>query len=112
MADQAVMSKMSPEFQQAVEDGRHLTSKPTNEDLLEAYGLFKQATQDPPIEKSEKPGMFDLKAKAKRNAWQKIIDDGYADPKKAEARYVEHIAGMKESYGYDATKEPEPIGGK
>ena len=28
---------------------------------VQLYGLFKQGTQDPPIESSDKPGMFDLK---------------------------------------------------
>lgn len=34
------------------------------------YGLYKQALQDPPIEDAETPGMFDLKGKAKKRAWQ------------------------------------------
>lgn len=36
----------------------------------EMYGLYKQALQDPPIEDAETPGMFDLKGKAKKRAWQ------------------------------------------
>jgi hypothetical protein len=31
---------------------------------IQLYGLFKQASQDPPIESSDKPGMFDLKVKS------------------------------------------------
>lgn len=34
------------------------------------YALYKQALQDPPIEKAEQPGTFDLKGKAKKRAWQ------------------------------------------
>lgn len=34
------------------------------------YALYKQALQDPPIEKAENPGTFDLKGKAKKRAWQ------------------------------------------
>lgn len=31
------------------------------------YALFKQGTQDPPFDKAEKPGMFDLKVGS--SAW-------------------------------------------
>ena len=40
------------------------------------YALFKQATQDPPIDKAEAPGMFDMKGKAKKKAWQDVVDKG------------------------------------
>ncbi|KAG9980114.1 hypothetical protein KCU78_g21745, partial [Aureobasidium melanogenum] len=48
-------------FKKAVEDSRKLQAKPSDDELLQLYGLFKQGTQDPPIESSDKPGMFDLK---------------------------------------------------
>lgn len=44
-----------------------LTSRPSNEDLLALYALFKQAGSGDVSGK--KPGMFDLKGRAKYEAW-------------------------------------------
>ncbi|KAG9995279.1 hypothetical protein KCU78_g18019, partial [Aureobasidium melanogenum] len=63
------------------------------------YGLFKQGTQDPPIESSDKPGMFDLKGKAKRNAWQKLVDEGVT-PEDAQKKYVALVESLKKKHGY------------
>jgi diazepam-binding inhibitor (GABA receptor modulating acyl-CoA-binding protein) len=75
------------------------------------YALYKQATQDPPIEKSEAPGVFDLKGKAKKRAWQKIVDEGVT-PEEAQERYIKLIEELKTVYGFDESKEPEAVGGK
>jgi len=60
---------VSAEFQAAAEASRQLEAKPSDDELLQLYALYKQALQDPPIEKAENPGMFDLKGKAKKRAW-------------------------------------------
>lgn len=75
------------------------------------YGLYKQATQEPPIEKSETPGTFDLKGKAKKRAWQKVVDEGVT-PEQAQKQYIDLIEKLKETYGFDASKVPEAVGGK
>lgn len=72
--------------------------------------MYKQALQDPPIEKAENPGTFDLKGKAKKRAWQKIVDEGVT-PEEAQTKYIELIEKMKETYGYDESKAPEAVGG-
>jgi diazepam-binding inhibitor (GABA receptor modulating acyl-CoA-binding protein) len=74
------------------------------------YALYKQALQDPPIEKAETPGLFDLKNKAKKKAWQKIVDEGVT-PEQAQEKYIALIEELKTSYGFDADKEPEAVGG-
>lgn len=75
------------------------------------YALYKQATQEPPIEKSEAPGTFDLKGKAKKRAWQKIVDEGVT-PEQAQEKYIALIELLKTTYGFDADKVPESVGGK
>jgi len=97
-------------FKTAVEESRKLKAKPSNDELLQMYAYFKQATQDPPIEKAENPGTFDLKGKAKKKAWQKIVDEGVT-PAQAETKYVELVNSLKTKYGYDANKVPEAVGG-
>lgn len=75
------------------------------------YALYKQATQEPPIEKAEAPGTFDFKGKAKKAAWQKVVDAGVT-PEQAQEQYVALIEKLKVEYGFDASKVPESVGGK
>ncbi|PSK38120.1 hypothetical protein B9Z65_1311 [Elsinoe australis] len=95
----------SAQFKKAVEDSRKLKQKPSDTELLDLYALFKQGTQDPPIEQTQAPGMFELKAshsvpeKAKRNAWQKIVDQGVS-PQDAQTRYIKLVDELKKKYGY------------
>ncbi|KFY74927.1 hypothetical protein V499_05084 [Pseudogymnoascus sp. VKM F-103] len=102
---------LSPAFNQAVVDSKKLVEKPSNDHLLEMYGLYKQATQDPPIEKSEAPGVFDLKGKAKKRAWQKVVDEGVT-PEQAQEKYIALIEQLKVLYKFDENKVPEAVGGK
>ncbi|ELR04130.1 hypothetical protein VC83_02052 [Pseudogymnoascus destructans] len=102
---------LSPAFNQAVMDSKKLVNKPTKDHLLEMYGLFKQATQDPPIEKSEAPGAFDLKGKAKKRAWQKVVDKGVT-PEQAQEQYIALIEQLKATYEFDESKVPEAVGGQ
>ena len=52
--------------QQCVQD---LSKRPSNEDLLELYALYKQATVGDVTGK--RPGMLDMKGRAKYDAWAK-----------------------------------------
>ncbi|KAI9860273.1 MAG: hypothetical protein M1824_003275 [Vezdaea acicularis] len=99
----------SPEFKKAVEDSKKLTAKPDNDELLQLYGLYKQGTQDPPFDQTEKPGMFDLKGKAKYTAWKAVFDKG-TTAEDAQAEYVELVEKLKEIHGYDPSKVPEAVG--
>ncbi|KAI1102372.1 putative fatty acid binding protein [Jackrogersella minutella] len=101
------MVEISPAFATAQEDSKKLTSKPSNDDLLELYALFKVGNGED-FSKAEKPGMFDLKAKYKYQAWQKIVDEGIS-PEAAQERYVKLVEELKEKYGYDANKVPEAV---
>ncbi|KFA67704.1 hypothetical protein S40285_00916 [Stachybotrys chlorohalonatus IBT 40285] len=98
----------SEAFNKAVADSKKLTSKPGNDDLLELYGLYKVATGED-ISKAPAPGMFDLKGKAKKNAWQKVVDDG-TSPQQAQDQYIALVERLKTSCGYDENKEPEAVG--
>ena len=55
------------DFQEAVNRSKNLTRRPSNEELLDLYALFKQAT-DGDVS-GERPGGFDFKAIAKFDAW-------------------------------------------
>ncbi|GKT45618.1 putative acyl-CoA-binding protein [Colletotrichum spaethianum] len=98
----------SEAFKQAVIDSKKLTAKPGNDELLELYGLYKVSTGED-ISKAPKPGMFDLKGKAKQGAWQKVVDEGVT-PELAQEKYIALVNTLKDKYGYDANKEPEAVG--
>ncbi|KIV89563.1 hypothetical protein PV10_06953 [Exophiala mesophila] len=99
----------SAKFTQAANESRQLKAKPSNDELLELYALFKIANGED-ITKAPAPGVFDLKGKAKHKAWQKEVDAG-TSAETAETRYIALIAKLKEKYGFDASKAPEPVGG-
>lgn len=63
------MADIEEQFQKAAEDVKNLKSRPNDEELLEIYALFKQATVGD--NKQPKPGMFQLKEKAKHEFWLK-----------------------------------------
>jgi diazepam-binding inhibitor (GABA receptor modulating acyl-CoA-binding protein) len=52
---------------EAVALTQKFTTRPTNEELLKLYGLYKQATEGD--NEGERPGGFDFKAAAKYNSW-------------------------------------------
>lgn len=63
------MATLEEQFQQAAKDVANLVKRPNDEELLNIYGLFKQATVGD--NGQAKPGMFQLKENAKHDAWLK-----------------------------------------
>jgi len=57
-------------FESAVERSKQLTKRPTNEELLQLYSLYKQATEGDVS--GDRPGGFDFKAIAKYDAWSDL----------------------------------------
>jgi diazepam-binding inhibitor (GABA receptor modulating acyl-CoA-binding protein) len=57
-------------FEDAVAQSKQLTKRPSNEELLQLYSLYKQATEGDVT--GERPGGFDFKAIAKFDAWSEL----------------------------------------
>ena len=55
------------DFAEALERVGKLSRRPSNEQLLELYGLYKQATEGDV--KGSRPGILDLMGRAKFDAW-------------------------------------------
>ncbi len=55
-------------FEDAQARLKKLTERPSNEEFLDLYGLFKQATEGDNTTK--KPGMFDMKGQFKWKSWK------------------------------------------
>jgi diazepam-binding inhibitor (GABA receptor modulator, acyl-CoA-binding protein) len=60
---------LSEKFEDAQRRVKALSSTPGNDDLLELYALFKQATAGDVT--GSRPGMMDFKGRAKFDAWTK-----------------------------------------
>jgi len=77
------------EFDAAAESVKNLTVRPSDADLLELYGLYKQGTVGDV--NTERPGMFDMKGKAKWDAWNGNKGMSQDD---AKAKYVAKAASL------------------
>ncbi|XP_019948881.1 acyl-CoA-binding domain-containing protein 7 [Paralichthys olivaceus] len=55
------------EFEKMADDVKKVKTKPSDQELLDLYGLYKQSVVgDVNV---DQPGMLDMKGKAKWNAW-------------------------------------------
>uniref|UniRef100_A0A069DNM0 Putative acyl-coa binding protein n=1 Tax=Panstrongylus megistus TaxID=65343 RepID=A0A069DNM0_9HEMI len=81
-------------FLKAVEDVKNLENTPNDEELLEIYALYKQATTGDC--NTTKPGMFDFKGKAKWEAWNGKKGVGQDQAKES---YIEKVKSLIATYG-------------
>ncbi len=81
------------DFNAAVAKSKELTKRPSNEELLDLYALFKQAT-DGDVS-GERPGGFDFKAIAKFDAW---VSKKGTTKDQAMQEYVVLVAKLQQSY--------------
>jgi acyl-CoA-binding protein len=80
-------------FETAQREAQNLPRKPTNDELLELYALFKQGTVGDASGK--RPGAFDFKARAKYDAWSKVAGKASAQ---AQTEYVALVGRLKQKY--------------
>ncbi|KNC78039.1 acyl-CoA-binding protein like 1 [Sphaeroforma arctica JP610] len=73
---------------------KNLKTSPSNDEMLKTYALFKQATVGDC--NAAKPGMFDVKGKAKWGAWNDIKGKSQDD---AKAEYIKHVEELIAKYG-------------
>jgi acyl-CoA-binding protein len=62
--------ELQQQFESAVARSKEFTQRPSNEELLNMYGLFKQASEGDVT--GDRPGGFDFKAIAKYDAWAEL----------------------------------------
>ena len=65
------MSDLQSRFEQAAADSKNLSERPDNATLLKIYALYKQGRSGDNGE--PKPGFGDMVARAKWDAWSKLI---------------------------------------
>jgi acyl-CoA-binding protein len=76
------------DFNTAVTKSKDFTKRPSNEELLDLYAFFKQATEGDAS--GDRPGGFDFKAIAKFDAW--------ASKKGITKDYVNLVSKLQQSY--------------
>lgn len=84
------MSDLKEKFEAAARDAQKLPSRPSDEDMLRMYALFKQATFGDAT--GDRPGAFDFVNRAKYDAWARLKG---TDTDKAMKSYVELVERLK-----------------
>ncbi|WKX71285.1 acyl-CoA-binding protein [Streptomyces sp. XD-27] len=77
-------------FVRASEEVKTLSYTPSNENMLELYGLFKQGILGD--NETDAPGVFSLTAKAKWNAWKEKAGMSQVE---AQAQYIALVEKLK-----------------
>lgn len=80
-------------LQEAIDLTKKFTAKPSNEELLKLYSLYKQATEGDNNE--ERPSGFDFIAAAKYNSWLALKGKSKED---AAAEYIQLVNTLSAKY--------------
>ena len=81
-------------FETAAAEVKNLASKPSDDEMLKIYGLYKQATVGDV--NTSRPGMFNLTGKYKWDAWDSLKGKSKDD---AAAEYITLVEELKSKYG-------------
>lgn len=76
-------------FEQASVDVKSLTQRPSDNDMLSLYALYKQATEGDVS--GDKPGFFDFVARAKYEAWEELQGIGAEE---AMQKYIDKVRSL------------------
>ncbi len=81
---------VADQFQDAKARVEKLPARPSNDRLLDLYGLYKQATEGDAS--GARPGLLDLKGRAKYDAWAKRKGASKDDAMKKYVALVDSLA--------------------
>ncbi len=85
--------ELQQQFEASVARSKELTKRPSNEELLKLYALFKQGTEGD-VE-GDRPGGFDFKAIAKYDAWAELKGKSKED---AMREYISFMDTLYQAY--------------
>jgi diazepam-binding inhibitor (GABA receptor modulating acyl-CoA-binding protein) len=80
---------LAEQFKEAKGRVEKLKERPSNDQLLELYGLYKQATEGDVS--GSRPGLLDLKGRAKYDAWAKRKGTAKAEAMKGYVALVDRL---------------------
>ncbi|KAM6954918.1 acyl-CoA-binding protein-like [Lycodopsis pacificus] len=88
------MADLQATFDGAAAEVKQLKEKPADEEMLQVYSLFKQATVGDV--NTGRPGIFDFTGKAKWDGWEKQKGKSKED---AMNEYINLVKQLKEKCG-------------
>ncbi|TKB50350.1 acyl-CoA-binding protein [Ferrimonas sediminicola] len=88
------MDELTLAFERSQQEVKQLPSRPSNDQLLSLYGLFKQATQGDVT--GSAPSVFKMAEHAKYQAWKALIG---TDSEECKQRYVELVQSLVRQQG-------------
>jgi diazepam-binding inhibitor (GABA receptor modulating acyl-CoA-binding protein) len=80
-------------FNNSAKEVQNLKQKPSDQELLKLYGLYKQSLFG--NNHTSQPSFFDFKAKSKWNAWSGESGKGKSRTKR---EYIEYVEILKNKY--------------
>jgi acyl-CoA-binding protein len=86
----AKKGSVADKFNEAKARVEKLSKRPSNDQLLDLYAFFKQATEGDVA--GSRPGMLDLKGRAKYDAWAKRKGLSKDDATKKYVAFVDKLA--------------------
>ena len=81
--------ELKARFEQASIDIKSLEQRPSDNDMLTLYALYKQATEGDAA--GDKPGFFDFVARAKYEAWEGLQG---TSAEEAMQRYIDKVRSL------------------
>jgi diazepam-binding inhibitor (GABA receptor modulator, acyl-CoA-binding protein) len=84
------MSDLKKKFEAAAKDSKNLKTRPSDEDMLRLYALYKQASVG--AVSGDRPGAFDFVNRAKYDAWARLKG---TETDKAMKSYVDLVERLK-----------------
>lgn len=84
------MDDIDEQFESAAKSVFNLKNRPSDDQMLHLYGLYKQSLFG--NNKTPKPGVFDFKGKEKWNAWKNVSGKGKT---KAKHEYINLVEQLK-----------------
>ncbi|XP_064648098.1 acyl-CoA-binding protein-like [Lineus longissimus] len=94
------MNKQELDFEKAVEDVNNLGKKPQDEELLELYSFYKQATMGDVT--TERPMFLDFKGRKKWDSW---YEKRGIPATQAKIQYVAVVKALTGKYGLKPPEE-------
>jgi diazepam-binding inhibitor (GABA receptor modulator, acyl-CoA-binding protein) len=85
--------ELQQQFEEAAAKSKDFTKRPSNEELLQLYALYKQGTEGDVT--GERPGGFDFKAIAKYDAWEELKGKS---KETAQQEYVKLVDDLRQRY--------------
>jgi len=84
------MADVNKKFERAAQDAQNLKKRPSDEDMLRLYALYKQASSGDVS--GDRPGAFDFVGRAKHDAWARLRG---TTQDKARQSYVDLVERLK-----------------